>query len=522
MGRCTRSLGSTGTYNLSRYDSSGLIDPTMSGVPLFAGNGLKSMFVDSSGIYVGGTFTENIDFDMDGIVDPTATDLISAGDTDVFIAKFPSDGAGVWSQRFGGPEADSLVAFDVDSSGNVFATGTFGGTATFSDPSSTILVDTISNYVTTFVFKLDDGDGSPIWARQLQDAGGFSPRDMDASDTHVFLIGTAERCRLNGVTYDDPVLVKMDGDGSADRPISWVHQYAEGVNFNWSLALVHHGNVIYVTGDVLNLQFSEGVGTLTTTDKPFNGRYDGFVLAVEDQELNASNQWVRQFRSSTMWVKPLDIAVVGANDPDPVHEPTLAVAGRFNGTTYFDYDHVTGTPGDLEPLTARGNAAFINDFENDVYLAEMKLDGTVQRVRQLGGVDNEDYAKLVTRPAIDAINLRFSSGSDILHTPGGSLAHSQNGTGVLTHINRQAPQLEVVHVFEPADPSRDEIILAVEEGRLTFAANVDGNRTSPPVTWNVDGIAQLAIRRGAHPCRQQPGVRVDTRSWRPYRSVTKR
>ncbi len=367
-----------GTYYLTRYDANGLIDPTMSAVPLFAGNGQTSMFVDSSGIYVGGTFSGDIDLDRDG-----TAELTSAGDTDVFIAKFNSDGtAGAWSQRFGGPGADSLVAFDVDSLGNVTAAGTFDGTATFSNPADYPgLVDTISNYVTTFVFKLDNGDGSPIWARQLQDAGGFSPRDMDATDTHVFLIGDAERCRLNGVTYDDPVLLKMDGDGG--ESIAWVHQYAEGEGPNLPIyprALVHHGNVIYVTGEFIGtLHFGEVVGTLTTYDKPAPSDYDGFVLAIEDEGPNASNQWVRQFRASTWWVKPRDIALVGVQS----NEPTLAVAGIFYRTTYFDYDHVTHTPGPLAPLTAGSDPTFFYDEASNPFLTEMTLEGTVQRAQAI-------------------------------------------------------------------------------------------------------------------------------------------
>ena len=122
--------------------------------------------------------------------------------------------------------------------------------------------------------------------------------------------------------------------------------------------------------------------------------------------------------------------------------------------------------------------------------------GPVERLsvdaRQFGGVEREFFAGLATHPEVDAINVTVRGVSEVIHTPGGSFVNAAPGafTWGTTHIDRQAPQLEVVHVF---DETRDEIVSAVEQGKLTFAANVDGDRTTLPVTWTVNDAVPVDI-----------------------------
>ena len=57
--------------------------------------------------------------------------LISAGMEDVFVAKYSSSGAHLWSERFGGSSFDQGIGLAVDGTGHVVVTGTFMGTADF-------------------------------------------------------------------------------------------------------------------------------------------------------------------------------------------------------------------------------------------------------------------------------------------------------------------------------------------------------------------------------------------------------
>src|SRR5207245_57617 len=53
--------------------------------------------------------------------------LTSAGSADIFLAKYSSTGAPLWSQRFGGSGYDAGHGVTVDGSGNVVMTGSFNG-----------------------------------------------------------------------------------------------------------------------------------------------------------------------------------------------------------------------------------------------------------------------------------------------------------------------------------------------------------------------------------------------------------
>ena len=109
--------------------------------------------VDSSGnAFVTGAFHPNATFGN--------TTLISSGDSDVYIAKISSSGEWQWAVRAGGRWADSGYGIALDSSGNIYATGTFMDNATFGNTS---LVNGEGNTDDIFVAKLTNS-GSWLWA----------------------------------------------------------------------------------------------------------------------------------------------------------------------------------------------------------------------------------------------------------------------------------------------------------------------------------------------------------------------
>jgi PKD repeat protein len=57
--------------------------------------------------------------------------LNSAGGADAFIAKFSSTGGVLWAKRFGGTSDDAITSIGTDDAGNVYAVGRFQGTANF-------------------------------------------------------------------------------------------------------------------------------------------------------------------------------------------------------------------------------------------------------------------------------------------------------------------------------------------------------------------------------------------------------
>ena len=95
-----------------------------------------SLFVDSNNYpYISGAFSGTANFNPEG----TSNNLISAGNTDIFIAKFdPLTGSIIWVKQIGGINEDDSQSVVVDvNNNNIYSTGFFSGTVDF-DPSSGI------------------------------------------------------------------------------------------------------------------------------------------------------------------------------------------------------------------------------------------------------------------------------------------------------------------------------------------------------------------------------------------------
>jgi len=96
------------------------------------GNALSrvmDIFVNDAGdVYATGFFRETFDFDPG-----SSSDDLTANETDMFVAKFSTDGVFEWSQQVTGPGLDYGLGLTVDKYGNIFTTGIFHGTADF-DP----------------------------------------------------------------------------------------------------------------------------------------------------------------------------------------------------------------------------------------------------------------------------------------------------------------------------------------------------------------------------------------------------
>jgi len=93
--------------------------------------------------------------------------LTSAGETDVWLMKIGPDGSHLWSKRFGGPGSDMSRGLAVNGSGDVVMVGHFSGSVDFGSGPLTSLGDT-----DIFVAKYSS-TGSALWQRR----GGGSGAD---------------------------------------------------------------------------------------------------------------------------------------------------------------------------------------------------------------------------------------------------------------------------------------------------------------------------------------------------------
>jgi acetyltransferase-like isoleucine patch superfamily enzyme len=92
---------------------------------------------------------------------PNQTQLIAAGDRDIFVAKFDSTGNLVWVKSAGGIGTDAGRGIAMGSSGNIYVAGFFQGTATFGsgEPNETQLTGNSGSHIFIAKFAGDpDGD----------------------------------------------------------------------------------------------------------------------------------------------------------------------------------------------------------------------------------------------------------------------------------------------------------------------------------------------------------------------------
>ncbi len=177
------SAGSTDVFVL-KLDSSG----TYSWSGKMGGTGADNVydiFVDSSSnVYTVGNFAGTVDFDPGA----GTSNLVSAGSSDVFISKLNSSGVYVWANKFGGTSADIGKSIRVDSSGNVYTTGYFSGTADF-DPGAGTSNLTSAGSEDIFISELDSS-GSFVFVKQFGGTDSEMSYGIYLDSNAVYTVGT--------------------------------------------------------------------------------------------------------------------------------------------------------------------------------------------------------------------------------------------------------------------------------------------------------------------------------------------
>ena len=232
--------------------------------------------VDNSGnVFVTGTFRGTVDFG--------AGPLTSAGDHDIFVAKYDPDGGLIWSKRFGNVLKEFVYDIAVDDAGSIFLTGGFSRDLDFGGGPLPC-----AGVYDVFIAKLGP-DGSHVWSR------GFGGTYVDYG-YGIALTGTGDAVVTGHFSYTADF-----GGGpltSAGERDIFVARYDAGGNHVWSKGFggggqdwgfgvaVDGDGTVFVTGgfeDTLDF----GGGPLTSA-----GYYDIFVSKFDS---NGHHVWSSRF-----------------------------------------------------------------------------------------------------------------------------------------------------------------------------------------------------------------------------------
>lgn len=248
-------------FFVAKYNSAGTLQWVHKGGGKLqdAGNGIVT---DARGnVYVTGFFSDTATFGN--------TTLTSAGSTDIFVAKYNTDGALQWINRAGGTDSDQGHAIAVDANGYVYLTGSFYGQSFF-DKTGLYASFGLSD---TFLAKYNS-NGFFQWV--LKPGWPLSGNEND-------IVADSK-----GDVYITPgsgsiTIAKYSGNGATQ----WSHQMKEngGNTFSSSGLAVDASDNVYLTG-----KFSDKV-TFSSTTLTSAGSSDVFVAKYS---VTGALQWVKQ------------------------------------------------------------------------------------------------------------------------------------------------------------------------------------------------------------------------------------
>ncbi len=347
---------------VSKSDSNGnfIWAKNMGGNSAETGTGVA---VDSSGnVYITGYFQGTADFD------PSASvfNLLPAGGTDIFLSKLDSSGNFVWAKSIGGSGSDFGNGIVLDSSGNVYTTGSFQGIADF-DPGTGIFNLTSAGSSDIFVSKVDN-NGDFVWAKSFDGTGSASGVNISIDSngnihtTGLFFdtvdfdpsIGTFN---LSSAGLGDIFVSKLDVNGN------FVWAKSMGGSFDdqgIGIAVDSIGNV-YTTGYfIVNADFDPGAGTFNLTSA---GTANIFVSKLD---INGNFVWAKSI-GGTSDNFGLSIAVDSSSN--------VYTTGYFQGTA--DFDPSAG----VTDLASAGLA--------DIFVSKVDTNGNFVWAKSIGGSGND-------------------------------------------------------------------------------------------------------------------------------------
>jgi hypothetical protein len=199
---------------------------------------------DNSGnLYITGYFTGVSDFNPG----PSANNLISAGQWDIFVEKLDGSGNYVWAKNFGGPSNDEGKSISIDDAGNVYTSGTVIGPSDFDpDPNIFEIIPTGG-----FVQKLDNA-GNYMWTTSI----GTIAMDI-SSDPNGTLYTTGS---FSGTVDFEPGtgITNLTSVGNNDI---FVHKMNEtvstGINKNYNSKFSVYPNPLYSSFTISGIKEEE-------------------------------------------------------------------------------------------------------------------------------------------------------------------------------------------------------------------------------------------------------------------------
>ena len=395
---------------------------------------------DASGnVYTTGTFTGTVDFDP-GI---GTTNLTSAGSEDIFVSKLDGAGNFVWAKRLGGASFDFAYGIAVGSSGTVYTTGRFFGTADF-DPSGGTWSLTSAGASDIFVSKLDSA-GNFVWAKRM----GGTPGD-----------------EANAIAVDASGNVYTTGGffGTAD------FDPGSGISNLTSVGL----NDIFVSKlspDMLYTLSAIAEGELRL-------RRNGLMLELWFSEVMSAGQYVLVDTHSIAAIR--SVRITGSNAPFNSLNIDFAAGGSFSIDQGIHY--AAGTSGaDTLRLIGVGNEGFTYQPSSTVigtgkfwtYGKELSFTGV-----EFGAVTKTQALSIETQGSADVLAVSTATGFG--GATGSRITGTSGGAAIVPITFDNVRDLTI-------DTEQNDAALAQSNDTVTFNAG----------SYGAKGLKNVSVQTGA-------------------------
>lgn len=449
--------------------------------------------VDATGnVYVTGAFNEVVDFDPGAGV----AELTSAGEHDIFLAKYSPAGAYLGAWGVGGPGYDEPKCVVAGPLGSVYLLSYFSGTID-ADPGTGVLAIASQGQLDMLVQRFT-GEGELVWAQGTGSSGADLGLSMALNaEENIWITGSFEgTVDFDPGTGSSPLTSAGAWDifvtkRSADGELVWAGRMGGVENFDtgYDITVDAEGNAI-VTGSFFGSgDFDPGAGVHTLTASSL-GSDEVFV-----QKLSPAGEF--------LWAKAL-----GGEGADlgygvgVTSDGRLLLTGFFSGTADMDPD-----PTAVFELTT-GSSNFF-----DAFLCELDPDGAFLGASQFAGAGSIATQPIAIGPD-DAVTIAGHFESTVDMDPGAAeVLVTSSGFRDAFVVRLADPVAGLPAVDEPAtlllfpNPATDHItfdldasvvgaryVVLDELGRQVAQGRVDGVQMRLPVDGLAAGQYQLLVQ----------------------------
>jgi hypothetical protein len=345
----------------------------------------EAIEVDADGnVYVTGYFNGTADFNPGS----GQASLTSAGDYDIFVAKYDVNGQFIWVRHIGGAEDDQAKDMALDTAGYVVLAGYFNGTID-ADPGPDMESFTSAGGNDILIVKLNP-DGDYEWGHAFGDTGNDAARALTTDvENNVLVTGRFEE----RVDFDPGAgIANLTSNGAED---AFICKLTEDGEYIWA---VHFGSD----------ETDEGLAIHTDTAR--NVYATGFFSLEADFDPGFEDATLTSFGEEDIYISILNedgeyimARQFGGPGVDKAHAIVTDTAGNIYTTGYFSDE------ADFDPNA--GEAIYTSAGGLDAFVSKLSATGQFRWLAQLGGASPDRALDLVIGDSVRVFTIGHFEGT---------------------------------------------------------------------------------------------------------------